>query len=158
MTLSLPLRRLLAPLFAIALVALAAIVLTADVALAQVAPDGNASPDTPASAVFTVNNTLVTVLLGMFAPIVTGILLRPTNPAWVKVLAAGAVGTAFTAISQAVQADGTAPLSQEWFLQLALQIATQVGTYYGVWNPLFASRGGLNAAAGPGILPGGTAT
>lgn len=137
------------------LVAFGALFLSAGPALAQVAPDGNASPDAPASSIFTVNNTLVTVLLGVVAPLVTGVLLRPTNPAVVKVLVAGLVGTAFTAVSQAVQADGTALLSQEWLLQLALLLATQFGTYFAVWNPVFASRGGLNAATGPGVVPSG---
>ncbi|HEV2928876.1 MAG TPA: hypothetical protein VGW74_09295 [Propionibacteriaceae bacterium] len=129
--------------------------LSADRALAQVAPGGDASPDAPASAVFTVNNTLVTVLLGVVAPLVTGFLLRPTNPAWVKVLVAGMVGTAFTAVSQVVQDDGTAALSQEWFLQLALLLAAQFGAYYGIWNPVLRSQGGVNEATGPGVVPVG---
>ncbi len=128
--------------------------LTAGPAGAQVATDGNASPDTPAGAVFTVNNTLVTLILGAVAPLVVGILVRPTNPSWVKVLVGGVAATVITAVSQAVQADGSAALSQEWFLQLALQLAAQVGAYYGIWNPVLAARGGVNEATGPGVIPG----
>src|SRR5690606_18096352 len=43
------------------------------------------APDTVGAA-FTVSSTLVTILLGIVAPIVTGVLVRPTNPSWVKVL------------------------------------------------------------------------
>lgn len=130
-----------------------ALVLLAAAAGAQVAPDGNASPDTPASAVFTVNNSLVTLLLGAVLPLVTGALLRPTNPEWIKVLVGGLVATLATAISQAVQADGSAAFSQEWFLQLALLWAAQIGAYYGIWNPVLARRGGVNAATGRGVIP-----
>ena len=138
---------------AAAFVAGSTLLVMAGPALGQVAEDGNASPDTPVGAVFTINNTLVTMLLGAVAPIVTGILLRPTNPKWVKVLVAGMVGTVITAISQSVQDDGTAALSQEWFLQLGLLLAMQFGTYFAIWNPVLASRGGVNAATGPGVIP-----
>ena len=140
-------------LLALAVLAVAVVALITLAAVAGAQEAGDASPDAPASAVFTVNNTLVTLLLGAVAPLVTGLLLRPTNPEWVKVLAAGLVATVVTAVSQAVQADGSAILSQEWFLQLALTWAAQIGAYYGIWNPVLASRGGVNAATGPGLIP-----
>lgn len=136
---------------ALAVVALALYVNASPVA-AQVATDGNASPDAPIGTVFTVNNVLVTLLLGAVAPLVTGFLLRPENPPVVKVLVAGLVGTVFQAISQVVQEDGTAALSQEWFVGLALLLAAQLGSYARIWNPVFASKGGVNAATGPGVI------
>jgi len=115
--------------------------------------DLDASPDTPIGDVLTVNNTWVTILLGVVAPLVTGVLLRPSNPAAVKVLVASLVGLVFHALAEVVQADGTAVLSQEWLVKLVLVLAAEFGTYAHVWNPVFASRGGLNAAAGPGVIP-----
>lgn len=137
----------------VTLISLGLLIAGATVAGAQVAPDGNASPDAPASAVFTVNNTLVTLILGALAPLLIGFLLKPTNPEWVKVLVGGLVATAVTAVSQAVQTDGTAALSQEWLLQLGLQWAAQIGAYYGIWNPVLARKGGTNVAMGPGFIP-----
>lgn len=136
--------------------ALAAVAVTlyvlAGPAGAQVAVDGNASPDAPVSSVLTVNNTLVQLLVGAVIPLVSGFLLRPQNPAWVKVLVAGLVGVAANAFVQAISADGTAVLSQEWFVNLALLWAAEFGSYTHFWNPVLASKGGVNAATGPGIV------
>lgn len=99
---------------------------------------------------FTVSATLVTILLGIVAPLVTGVLVRATNPAWVKILVAGLVGTTLSAIQQAVQADGSAVLSGPWLLQLSLLLAAQFGTYFAIWQPL--TGGELNRKLGPGVI------
>jgi hypothetical protein len=104
-------------------------------AWAQVAPDGDVSPDAPASAYLTVNNTLVLLLTGAVLPLVNGLLLRPDNPRWVKVLVAGMVAAFTHAVSQVVQADGTAVFTQEWVLGLVLTWAGMFGAYYGIWKP-----------------------
>jgi hypothetical protein len=123
-------------LLALAAVAVLGVLWFAAPALAQVAPDGNVSPDAPVSAYLTVNNTLVLVVTGSLIPVVNGLLLRPTNPAWVKVLVSSAFATAVHAFSQTIQDDGTAVISQEWFLGLAITIGTMVATYLGVWKPV----------------------
>jgi hypothetical protein len=110
------------------------------------------APDTVGAA-FTVSSTLVTILLGIVAPIVTGVLVRPTNPSWVKVLVAGMVGTVLESIHQLVRDDGSVILSGEWALGVALILAAQFGSYFGVWKPV--SGGELNAKLGPGVIPGG---
>lgn len=131
------LRRVAAVVLTVALTLLGA----ATVAGAQVVPDGNASPDTPVSAVFTVNNTLVSIVTGLVIPLVVGALTRPENPAWLKLgLAVGVTGVA-TLFLDAIQADGTAVLSQEWFVQAAVILATALGSYARVWRPLAADRG-----------------
>lgn len=123
-------------LLALAAVAIGFVIVSAGPALAQVAPDGDVSPDAPASAYLTINNTLVLVITGSLIPVVNGLLLRPTNPAWAKVLVSSAFATAVHAFSQTIQDDGTAVLSQEWFLGLAITIGTMVATYLGVWKPV----------------------
>jgi len=133
-----------------ACVALVAVVLFAAPALAQVAPDGDASPDAPVSAVFTVNNLLVVFLTGTLVPIVNGFLLRPSNSAVVKVLVANAFATAVHAFSQAIQEDGTAVLSQEWFVGLAMTLITMTAMYGGVWKPLLNPNETM-----PTLLPAG---
>jgi hypothetical protein len=121
---------------ALAAVAVLGVLWFAGPALAQVAPNGDVSPDAPVSAYLTVNNALVLVITGSLIPVVNGLLLRPTNPAWVKVLVSSAFATAVHAFSQTVQDDGTAILTQEWFLGLAITIGTMVATYLGVWKPV----------------------
>jgi len=139
-----PMRRLLlAPLFAVAVV-----VASAAPALAQVAPDGNASPDAPVSSVLTVSNTLVMFITGALVPILNGFLLRPSNPGWVKVLLSQIVVTAVHAFSQVIQDDGTAALSQEWFVQLAFTSLVMVATYMGFWKPVSDPNATL-----PTVLP-----
>lgn len=123
-------------LLALAAVAVLGVLWFAGPALAQVAPDGNVSPDAPVSAYLTINNTLVLLITGSLIPVVNGLLLRPENPAWVKVLLSSVVATIAHAFSQVIQADGTAVVSQEWFLGLAITIGTMVATYLGVWKPV----------------------
>jgi len=119
-------------------------------ALAQDA--GNATPDSPVGTVFTINNSLVLLLVGFVLPLVNGLLNHPSNPAWVKIGLAGALAAVGNAFVQTIQDDGTAILSQEWLLQTLIIFATGIGTYLGVWDPLLRSRGGLNQATGPGVI------
>ena len=123
-------------LITIGAVALAALVASACPALAQVATDGDISPDAPVSAYLTLNNTIVLVLTGAVIPLVNGLLLRPSNPAWVKALVADVFAVVVHAFSQAIQADGTAFLSQEWFLGLAITIVAMAASYFQVWKPV----------------------
>jgi hypothetical protein len=131
-----------------AAVAAVAFVAAASPVMAQIAPDGDVSPDAPSSAYLTVNNTLVLILTGAVIPIVNGLLLRPENPSWVKVLIASLVGTAVHAFSQVVQADGTAVLTQEWTLGLVITLGSMVATYLGVWKPAVDPNAKL-----PSLLP-----
>ena len=105
-------------------------------AAAQVAPDGNASPDAPVGSWLTVNNTLVLFITGALVPIVNGLLLRPSNPQWLKVLVSQVVVTAVHAFSQTIQDDGTALLSQEWLVGLGLTSLVMVASYLGIWKPV----------------------
>lgn len=149
-------RRLRRLLIAVTVVAMAGLVLWAQAAGAQVAPDGNASPDAPVSAVFTVNNTLVTLLTGAIVPLVVGLLTREDNPAWVKLGLAVAVTGVANLFLQAIQDDGTAVLSQEWLVQAVIIFATALGTYARVWQPLARERGTSVASIGSpsfGIIP-----
>lgn len=118
------------------LAAAGAVLAAAGPAVAQVAEDGNASPDAPVSAVFTVNNVMVMFILGAVIPIVNGFLLRPNNPGWVKVLVSQLVATAAHGLSQVVQEDGTAVLTQEWLVGLAFTSLVMVATYANVWRPV----------------------
>jgi hypothetical protein len=121
---------------AIVVAAAAAVVLLAAPAAGQVAPDGDVSPDTPVSALATVNNALVVLAISTLVPIVNGLLLRPSNPAWVKVLVANLFATAVHAFAQTVQDDGTAFLTQEWALGLITTLLAMTAAYVGFWKPL----------------------
>jgi hypothetical protein len=125
-------RRFLAALAAF----VAVLFVLASPALAQVAPDGNVSPDAPVSAYLTINNMLVLMATGTLVPIINGLLLRPSNPTIVKILVANLFATAVHALSQVIQADGTAVLSQEWLLGLGMTLLTMTAAYFGIWAPL----------------------
>lgn len=116
-------------------VAVMALAVCAAPALAQIAPDGDVSPDTPAGSYLTINNTLVLILTGAVIPLLNGFFLRPENPGWVKVLVSSVFATIAHGFSQTIQDDGTAFLTQEWALGLALTIAAMIGTYIGIWKP-----------------------
>jgi TM2 domain-containing membrane protein YozV len=90
----------------------------------------------PAAPFLTLNNTLVSLAVGIVLPLVNALLLRPSNPRWAKVLVASIVGAAATALSQAIQPDGTAILSKEWLLGLAITVGSMIVAYLGVWQPL----------------------
>lgn len=139
-------------LLAAALAALAFLSMLALAASPAAAQTGDASPDAPVGTVFTINNSLVLLLTGLVVPLVNGLLNHPANPAWVKIGLAGALAAVGNAFLQAVQSDGTAVLSQEWLLQTVIIFATSIGTYLGVWDPLFRRSGGLNAATGAGLV------
>ena len=149
-TLTRPLRSRTLLLLAVGfLTAMGALFLTASAAVAQT---GDASPDDPVGTVFTINNSLVLLLTGLVIPLVNGLLNHPANPAWVKIGLAGALAAVGNAFVQAIQDDGTAVLSQEWILQTVIVFATSIGTYLGVWDPLFRRAGGLNTATGAGLV------
>jgi hypothetical protein len=107
-------------------------------------------PDAPAGAWFTINNTLVTILTGLIVPLAVGLLMRPENPPWVKATVAVAVSELGNLIQNAVQSDGVAVISQAH--------ATAIGTYLGIYNPLTARSGGLNATLPSVAPPIGTST
>jgi hypothetical protein len=105
----------------------------------------------PVGNSLTIGATLLAVVLGILAPIVTGILVRPTNPPVVKILAAGVVATIINAVQQAVMPDGSAVLTGPWLVSLVVILAAQVASYFGVWQPL--ASGQLNEKLGPGVIP-----
>lgn len=144
------------PYLAAGVVATAVLLGNAAIAGAQVAPDGNASPDAPVSSVLTVNNTLVLLLTGAVIPLVVGLLTREDNPAWVKLGLAVAVTGVANLFVQSIQADGTAVLSQEFLVQAAVIFATALGTYARVWKPLARDNGTTVSSIGSpgfGIVP-----
>lgn len=117
------------------------------------AQTGDASPDAPAGVTLTINNLTVQLLLGFLLPVAIGFAQRPTNPPWVKAIVGVALTALAVGISEAVQDDGSAVLSQEFFVDYAITQAAVIASYLGVWQPVFASRGGVNAATGSGIVP-----
>jgi hypothetical protein len=112
------------------------VVVLAGPAVAQVAPDGDVGPDSPVSAYLTVDNTLVLFATGALIPLINGLLLRETNPAWVKALVADVFAVIVHAFSMEIQDDGTAFLSQEWFVGLAITVVGMTAAYLKVWRPI----------------------
>jgi hypothetical protein len=115
---------------------LVGLVMSAGPAYAQVSPTGDVSPDAPVSAYLTINNFLVLLATGAVIPVLNGLVVRPENPEWVKALLANVWAVVVHAFMQAIQDDGTAVLSQEWFVGLALTVVGMVASYLNVWKPI----------------------
>lgn len=135
-------RKLLAVLALVAVAAIGA----CEPAVAQAIDSGDAS----VAPFFTFDRTLVLVLTGFGVPFVNGLLLKASNPAWVKVLAANLFGTAVHAFMQVVGPDGAAIFSRDWLLGLGLTLATMTVTYLGYWRPVVDPN-----ATAPTVLPVG---
>lgn len=134
--------RRLAGCLAVLTAAVLGLVATATPALAQAGEDG----EVPVPDGIVVSAHWVTLATGLVLPLVTGLLLRPENPAWLKIGLAGAVTLVANLFLQAVLPDGTAVLSEAWFVQAVILFGESMLTYLGLWNPLFSRAGGVNAA------------
>jgi hypothetical protein len=113
------------------LVLVGALVLTSTPALAQDVP-----PSAPFAGTFTLSQFGVTLILSFFAPLVLGLIVRPGNPEWVKVLLGALVAGIVTLVRNAIQDDGTAVLSWAMFTEFGVAWLAQVAAYLGVWKPL----------------------
>jgi Family of unknown function (DUF5699) len=131
-------------------------IFAADAAGAMPFQQGDLEPDSPIGAWFTMSNVLVTLLVGSVVPFAVAFFSNPANPSWWKLALAGVFAEVGNLISNAVQDDGTAVFSQEHAVQLIVIFATALFAYARVWNPLSrdVAGKGLNAATGPGVLPG----
>lgn len=118
------------------------LVATATPAFGQTVEDG----EVPVPDGVVISAHWVTLAVGLVLPLVTGLLLRPENPAWLKVGLAGAVTLVANLFVQAVLPDGTAVLSEAWFVQAVIMFGESMLSYLGLWNPLLARQGGVNAA------------
>lgn len=93
----------------------------------------------------------VSIVIGLFLPLLLGILYKPTNPPWVKVVG-GIVAAAVAALIQNnIQEDGTAVISWLMLVEAALIYVPQILSYLGVWKPL--ADDDLNGRMGPGVVP-----
>jgi hypothetical protein len=105
----------------------------------------NVTPDAPLG--LNVSEVGVSLILGLFLPLVLGFILRPTAPEPVKVVGGIVIAGVAALIKEAVQADGSAVLSWEMLVQFALIYGPQIAAYAGVWKPL-----DINTRTGPGVV------
>lgn len=103
-------------------------------------------PDTPG---LTIPEVGVSILVGLFLPIVYGFLVRPSNPELVKVVGGVIIAASASLVVNAIQNDGTAVLSWQQVVDVALVYIPQIAGYLGVWKPLE-----INERTGPGIAIG----
>lgn len=102
--------------------------------------------DTPG---LTISEVGVSVVTGMVLPVVYGFLVRPSNPPFVKVVGGIIVAASASLVLNAVQADGTAVVSWQQVVDVALVYVPQLAAYLGVWKPL-----DVNERTGPGVAIG----
>lgn len=135
-------------LLALAAVAISFLVVSAGPAFAQVSGD-----DEVAAPVWVIPAPTVTLIVAVLVPVLNGLALRPSNPAWVKALVANAIGTIAYSITQAVADDGAAFLTEAWFHGLFAALVVMVASYFGVWKPVVDVNANLPTVLPPGVLP-----
>lgn len=118
-------------------------------ALASVAAAASVQETVPDAPGVTVPEVGVSLVVGLFLPILYGFFVRPSNPELVKVLGGILVAAAASLILNAVQQDGTAVLSWQQVVDVALVYIPQIAGYLGVWKPL-----DINERTGPGVAIG----
>jgi hypothetical protein len=118
-------------LLAVAATALFTLVAFAGPAAAQVS-----GGDEVAAPVWVIPAPTVTLIVAVLVPVLNGLALRPSNPAWVKALVANGIATVAYAITQAVANDGAALLTEAWFHGLLASLVTMTAVYFGVWKPV----------------------
>jgi hypothetical protein len=112
-------------------------------------------PSAPAGDFLHLSALGVNILLAAVLPVVAGVLLRESNPEWVKVIGGIVVAGVAALITEAVRDDGTAVLSWDMFVTGATMWIAQIAAYLGIWKPLGkdTAAGSLNGALGPGVVP-----
>ena len=114
--------------------------------------DGTTDPSTPVGGVLTLSNSWVYVITALVLPFVIGLLQKDSNPGWVKVALATAVGTVATAFIELITPDGAAIISQEFLLKALVTIGGAMFSYANVWKPIADGR--FNTDRIGGLSPG----
>lgn len=100
---------------------------------------------------FTIDEVGVSIIVGLLLPLVLGVLVKPTNPPWVKVIGGIVVAAIAALVKENIQDDGTAIISWAMVIETALIYLPQIAAYLGIWKPL--ADGDLNGKMGPGVIP-----
>lgn len=158
-----PIRRLLAATAVtvgavmLPVVAFAATDTEADSEITPVGPDAQQAD----SAFLDLSPFVVSTILGVLIPLITGILTKVTTPAWVK-----AVGTIILSgiaglINVSLVDGGGAVISQSAFVSAVLTFIVAVATYAGFWRPTGVTSSPVTHVDENGVLvtePGKLAT
>lgn len=116
---------------AAALVVFGALLTLAGPAAAQVTPD-----DDVVAPVLVIGAPTVTLIVSTLLPLLNGLALRPSNPAWVKALVANGIGIVAYSFTQVLADDGSAFLTEAWFHGLIASLVVMAASYFGVWRPI----------------------
>jgi hypothetical protein len=100
---------------------------------------------------FTIDEVGVSIVVGLVLPLALGILIKPTNPPWVKVIGGVVVAAIAALVKENIQDDGTAVISWPMVVETALIYVPQIAAYLGIWKPL--ANDDLNGKMGPGVIP-----
>lgn len=104
---------------------------------------------------FTVSSPLLTTLIGVVIPIVTGIVTKYTLPAGAKAIIMLFLNAVAGFLVTATTADGVAVFSRQTFFTAALSFVVAVASYAGLYRPLNVTSSTPNGALLPtmGIGP-----
>jgi hypothetical protein len=111
--------------------------------------------DAPVGDTLTLSAASVNIIIGVLLPILLGVLLKESNPQWVKTIGGIVVAGIAAIVTEAIRDDGTAVLSWDMFLTFVTVYVPQIVSYLGFWQPLGrdTSAGTFNLALGPGVVP-----
>jgi hypothetical protein len=106
--------------------------------------------DAPVGATLTLSDTGVRLIIGLVLPIVLGLIVKASNPEWVKVIGGIVVAAIAALITDNLQDNGTAVLSWDMFVGAVLIYVPQVVSYLGIWKPLDLNN---RLAPDKGLIP-----
>lgn len=129
---------------------IAATVFAVVAVLASPASAQTVDPEAPVGAVLTLSDTGVRLLIGLVLPVVLGLIVKVTNPEWVKVIGGIVVAAIAAVITENIQDNGTAVLSWDMFVGAVLIYVPQIVSYLGIWKPLDLNN---RLAPDKGLIP-----
>jgi hypothetical protein len=108
--------------------------------------------ETGADALFSIDATIVAILLGVIIPILNGIVTKITTSAGVKAVLTLALATVAGLVTTATTDGGDAIFSSALVLNTALTFITSVATYAGLWKPLEVTSSPVTHVDDSGVL------
>lgn len=92
--------------------------------------------ETGSDALFSIDASIVAILLGVIIPILNGLVTKITTSAGVKAVLTLALSTVAGIVTTATTDGGDAIFSSALVLNTALTFITSVAAYAGLWKPL----------------------
>jgi hypothetical protein len=117
-----------------------------------VASAGSVNDPATVSGTIVIPATGVTMMVGIFIPLLTGILTKRTTSGFVKGLITLIANGIVSGIATATMGDGTAVISWQFFVTWFVGFITSVGLYTGLWSKAGLTSSDQVVKAGDGTV------